>query len=247
MRVSFAIMGGKSRIANWLCNHFPLEGNTYLELFAGRGNVFFTAINKLQYSQWILNDKYEYKFLNALNNINIELLPDEMNDQLASHYKSFPGSNVAKVIEPLITFGGKGYQHGFKLDNRKRYNKLLLSRKIKLCKVLFEINKVNIWGLNWKCALSKFKQCLNENDFVYCDPPYYETKASYPNISHYELICELNELKCKWAISGYDNSLYRDELKYENKYTIERNAEIKGSLSLSNGTSRVLEHLWTNY
>lgn len=53
---SFRYMGGKARLASWLIGHFPKAGGRYVELFAGRGNVFFKARQSLDFKEWTLND-----------------------------------------------------------------------------------------------------------------------------------------------------------------------------------------------
>jgi len=49
--------GGKTRLARRIISFLPREGRTYLEPFAGRGNLFWAAVELgLRYERWWLND-----------------------------------------------------------------------------------------------------------------------------------------------------------------------------------------------
>lgn len=243
-------MGSKCRIREWLINIFPKYGRIYLEPFAGNANVYFSAVEQTNYNKYILNDKYSHKFLNALKVLDIQELPIKLGDTFKeeikhclNHGKEF--SDLQLVVESLITFGGKGYNHGF--GDLNRYKKDKIQSRICKAKLLLEFASI----LPYDYAELDYSD-LGKHDFIYFDPPYYSVKsngdivkASYNNINHYELIEVIDSLKCKWALSGYDNYVYRDNLKYKNKYTINRNSEIKGSVT--GKREEVEEILWTNF
>ena len=239
MTPSFPYMGGKARMRKWLIQHFPKTGRRYLEPFAGVGNVFFLSKQQLDFQYWHLGDINP--FLQSLSKADLEQLPLTVSRQEFQRWKN-SDCFISKVIEPKVSFSGKGYSAGFaashpthKEYHRDRYKpiccksqELLDSTDIRIC----------LWD-HWD-----YENMTNE-DFVYFDPPYFETKASYPNINHESLIELLNHAKFRWALSGYTNLLYDEKLKFAYSYQKERNSEIK---SLNRGTrSPVLETLWTNF
>jgi len=236
---AFRYMGGKARLRNWLIQHFPPSGNIYLEPFAGLGNVFFAAKNSLDFKKWWLNDTNP--FLRSLLKVDLESLPPQVSKDDFDSWKS-KNDDVARVIEPRITFGGKGYKYGYSGSSgtHKGYNGKLYRGVCNSAKEL--LAGVSITNLSWeKLNIPK----LSSDDFVYCDPPYFGTSASYSNIKHEDLVRVLNASRCRWAISGYSNNLYDTHLNYKNCYVSKRNSEIKGSNARKK--KPVVELLWTNF
>jgi len=237
---SFRYMGGKSRLRKWLISHFPKIGNNYLEPFCGLGNVFFESKKSLNFKKWNLTD-INPSFLVSLIKVNLENLPEKVNKNDFEFWKNSK-CDVSKVIEPKITFAGKGYSAGFDGGHPSHppYSGKLHKKTCEIAKQL--LSDVAVFRSSWE---EINYDSLDENDFVYFDPPYFETKASYPNIDHFKLIETLNKLKCKWALSGYDNKLYQCNLIFKNKYEKIRNSEIKSS-NFGKYQS-VNEILWMNY
>ena len=82
---------------------------------------------------------------------------------------------------------------------------------------------------------------LDEQDFVYFDPPYYNTKGvGYNNIDHIELLSELSKADYYWAISGYESDLYLTWLG-EPTFKFERGHEMSNDRGAT-----TMECLWTN-
>lgn len=246
---SFAYMGGKVRMREWLIDHFPFTGHRYIELFAGLGNVYYAAVNNLHFSQWILNDKYTEEFFNGVKFADLSKLPkklvdgDELFLPMQYEHGDYQERLVAKLLEHKITLGGKGFcKGGVRTEMFDRYNRDRFSHQIVQTRDL--LRKAKLYFLDWELFLKSAWLELLSEDFIYLDPPYYDTVASYPNINHPRLIKILTRLKCKWALSGYDSFIYRD-LEFKNKYERERNCEI-GS-SVNGGGHSVKEVLWTNY
>lgn len=231
-------MGGKVRLRKWLIEKFPQNGRIYFEPFAGLGNVFYLSKQQLKFSEWQLNDINP--FLKILQNFDVNELPCTVNKDEFSYWKNL-NSNCSKIIEPRITFGGKGYSFGYSGSSgnhvgysRENYQLQVLNAKFLLANCLITT------ACYKEIDFSKF----TSEDFIYFDPPYFGTKASYPNIDHLKLIQMLNSLECKWAISGYENEIY-SSLRFLKKFSIQRNSEIKGSSKKA--YSGVREILWTNY
>ena len=236
-------MGSKARLRKWLVEKFPKNGKIYFEPFSGVANVYFLSANVLDFNYWWLNDRYSHKFLYELKSYNSyfdSLFPDKITPELKKFVLENRESQISVLLENVLTFGGKGYSAGFTSDIDDRYNKDHFLKRVKEAKKLLE--KTTLTCADWK---DFDYSCFGREDFLYFDPPYYETKACYPNIDHKMLIDVLNTAKYRWALSGYDNALYTQTLWFKNKYQIERNSEIKSS----NKRERVsvIETLWTNY
>ena len=242
MTPSFRHMGGKARLRKWLVGHFPKHGTCYMEVFCGKGNVYFQAVKDLQYAWYSLND-LDNSFLSALYSVDTSLLPETVCKEDFEKWKN-DKSAVAKVIEPRITFAGKGYSHGYSGTSGTHvgYSKANYKKICDEAQRIMRTYPTTLLSNSWDDE--QLYVGLGRNDFVYFDPPYLGTTASYGNIDHEKFIKFLNGVDFRWAVSGYDTTLY-DSLKYTGKYQIERNSEIKSSNK--GQKSGVMEVLWTNY
>ena len=223
---SFRYMGGKARLASWLVGLFPKTGNRYVEMFAGRGNVFFKAKQALGFREWHLND-LDIGFFRALLSVDLDGLPETVSKEDFAEWKG-KKDGLAALLEPRITFGGKGYRFGGTYSGdcggHVGYSKGCYKPVCEEARRLLQ--GVALTETDWeKFDLSS----LGRDDFVYCDPPYVGTKASYPNIDHEKLIERLNSACFRWALSGYESGLYDSKLKPVRRYAKVRNSEIKSS------------------
>jgi len=236
---SFRHMGGKARLRKWLISHFPAQADMYLEPFCGKGNVYYAACDSLFCFNWILAD-IDGSFLTALQTANLNELPETVEKADFSFWRN-SSSPIATLIEPRITFAGKGYRYGFSGSSGTHvgYNGALYKKVCEQARTLLK-NALIITG-DWETTI----QYAQNEAFVYLDPPYYATDACYPNIDHSTLIDCLNAASFKWALSGYDNELYRYKLKFKTCHKYERNSEIKSSNT--GMRTPVIECLWTNY
>lgn len=261
-------MGGKARITEWLLDHFPYEGKRYIEPFAGKGNVFFAAVQRLSYTWWFLNDRYTCPFFEAILQADLQRLPDRLEPE---HEFILPNTegHIPILLESIISYGGKGYKSsGCRIDWRWRYDKNRLIDKFLRSRQL--LKKAQITPYDWREFLATFSGWIPEqqkweddrvmsqeefkpglklypDDFIYFDPPYFDTKSAYPQINHWSLIdyCNwLNDNGVRWAISGYDCFVYEDNLEYKWKHQIERNVEMT---SVNGELTPAIETLWTNY
>lgn len=236
---AFRHMGGKARLRKWLVDHFPDSGEIYLEPFAGKGNVFFEARQQLNFSQWILTD-YDTKFLNALMDADLNALPAKVDREDFEYWRSGKGP-ITTLIEPRITYAGKGYRYGFSGSSGTHvgYSGPIYKRVCEAARLL--LANAQIAESHWEDALVN----LNPT-FTYLDPPYYGTVASYENVDHVRLVEVLNNAQFSWALSGYHNPLYDARLQFKCRFEYERNySEIKSSNR--RGREPVTECLWTNY
>jgi site-specific DNA-adenine methylase len=148
---------------------------------------------------------------------------------------------IALLIEPRVTFAGKGYPAGYSGSSGTHVGYVGTTYRTVCERARTLLAGADIINQGWQHALAQ----LGTTDFAYVDPPYYGTAASYPNIDHAALIDCLNAARFHWALSGYTNTLYEQQLKFVRHYTKERNSELKSSKS--GHYEGVVEHLWTNY
>ena len=120
---TFRYMGGKARLRKWLVEKFPKSGNVYFEPYAGMANVFFLAVNELNFNYWWLNDRFNYPFLYDVKQCgNIIRLPDQITGEFKKEILTNRGTLLPNLLENVISFAGKGYDHGFTGDIKVRYN-----------------------------------------------------------------------------------------------------------------------------
>jgi len=251
---TFARMGGKARIRKQIISLLPKRGNRYIEPFVGAGNLFFLAKKELQFKYWILNDPY-CKLLKNIKLVDIDKLPEVINKEVFLEMKRRAQEDddpIAHCLEPRITFGGKGWSGGFSgiydaQGNHVIYRKHLYSKLLTDAKGYLD-ESVYLLDLDYISLIKAFDD-LSDDDLIVIDPPYYNTKASYPNIDHLQLCQIVNNLSytngVKWAICGYDNEIYQKELNFKNRFEIRRNSEIKSSNTRK--AEPVTEILWVNY
>lgn len=234
-------MGGKARLRKWLVNHFPESGMFYCEPFAGKGNVFFHAVQQLKFTYWELSD-LDLTFLDALRCADLSQLPDAVTKVTFPYWRE-RDDFISRLIEPRITFAGKGYAHGFSGSSGTHvgYSGPLYRQVCEAARGLLESRPVKFWLRDWRETL----EMADQSCFVYLDPPYLDTSASYANIDHTELISRLNEASFDWAISGYRSDLYDGHLRFKCRFERERNSEIKSSNV--GAIQPVTECLWTSY
>ncbi len=237
MTIQFPYPGGKARIRETLFEHFPEEGHAYIEPFAGRGNVFFEFYKRSDFKHYILNDIKLSKFFYSLRSVDLTKLPDSVDEFNFEVWQNrwLAGDMVAHVIEPKITFRGKGYMAGYQKGryNKQRYSHLCAQAQSILLDARVRVRGGDYIHLEW----DKF----GSENFVYCDPPYYETDGvGYNNIKHEELLALLTDAKFQWAISGYMSELYLAWLG-EPVLKIERGHEMSGDRGAT-----TVECLWSN-
>ena len=215
--------GGKYKLLNQILPLFPEDINTFVDLFTGGCNV---AIN-VNANRIIANDLcsevisvYE-GIQNGTTEENIRMIEETINEyslskenkegylELRSYYNE--GNKEWYVLYTLIAYA---FNNQIRFNKKGEFNTPFGKRSFNLAlKQKFEdfsnaIHKKNIKFTNYdfrKLSVDKLK----ENDFVYLDPPYLITDATY-NMGWNEeaekdllSLCDrLNEKGIKFAISN---------------------------------------------
>lgn len=142
--------------------------------------------------------------------------------------------------------------------NRSYFNKTIKDNLIKFHKALTENNiKFGNYDFN-RLDLNK----LSENDFVYCDPPYLITCATYNEQDGwnedkerelYALLDRLNEKKVKFALSnvmynkGRENEILIEWVKKYNVYHLDKTYSNCSYHAIDKDKTTTDEVLVTNY
>lgn len=192
--------GSKKRILNKLLNYFPKNIETFYDLFSGSAIVSMNVLAK----KYVLNDindhtvelykafsKYNTKEIVAhvnkrISEYNLPTRKTRSENLLEEYKKNFLSLksyyNKTKKVLDLITLMYFSFSKQFRFNSKGHYNaafganKLFIEyRNIRNGCFFFTKNNVTIYNKDFYKLNLKFKK----NDFVYLDPPYYNTEAVY--------------------------------------------------------------------
>lgn len=223
--------GGKHKLLPQILPLFPKEINTFVDLFCGGGNVTVNVESK----RIIGNDSekhviriYQYLKTHSIDEIisqieeiikdySLSLENAEGFNKLRSDYNNpqYNKYDTNIMLYVLICFS---FNHQFRFNSkgefnmpfgkdRSRWNDTMKKNLINFQKV---ITDKDILFINKDFRELKIDK-LNSNDFVYCDPPYLITCATYNEKDGWNEQCErnlldlldkLNENNVKFALSN---------------------------------------------
>ena len=226
--------GGKYKLLPQILPLFPTEINTFVDLFTGGGNI---AVN-VNANKIIANDNEThvidiYKafqncydsvegIINAIESYiakyNLSIDNTEGFNKLRNDYNSNPFKSnyiTSTVLYVLICYS---FNHQFRFNskgefnmpfgkNRSQWNDTIKKNLINFHKAITE---KNIIFTNKDFNELKIDK-LSSNDFVYCDPPYLITCATYNEKDGWnencerkllELLDKLNSQSVKFALSN---------------------------------------------
>ena len=266
-------VGGKYKLLKEILPLFPNDIDTFVDLF-GRG--FNVGIN-VNAEHIVYNDLEEHvvELLNYLSDNETEKLLSEIDsliekynlskenaegfNQLREYYNEENNSPI--VFYTMICYA---FNYQIRFNQNGKYNmpfgkarsSFNPSLRQKFIEFVEELHNKNITFLSESFETFNIED-LNSNDFVYCDPPYFNSVAAYNEQGgwteeHEEMLLilldSLNDKGVKFALSNnlkYDNPLL-DEWK--NKYNVHY---LNGDYSNCNyhkiDRSKDVEVLITNY
>ena len=266
-------VGGKYKLLKEILPLFPNEIDTFVDLFGGGFNV---GIN-VNAEHIVYNDLEEHvvELLNYLSDNETEKLLSEIDsliekynlskenaegfNQLREYYNEENNSPI--VFYTMICYA---FNYQIRFNQNGKYNmpfgkarsSFNPSLRQKFIEFVEELHNKNITFLSESFETFNIED-LDSNDFVYCDPPYFNSVAAYNEQGgwteeHEEMLLilldSLNDKGVKFALSNnlkYDNPLL-DEWK--NKYNIHY---LNGDYSNCNyhkiDRSKDVEVLITNY
>jgi DNA adenine methylase len=228
-------MGNKYKLLKQLIPLFPEQCNTFLDLFGGSAVVSmnYKGKNKTIYNEF---NKNIVELVKLFKYSNIEDLDTYFNDKIKEFNIISTGKDFRKNMELQKGYYdfrnyyngclNKDYRdlyllicysmnHLIRFNKNNEFNASCGSTQRYIKEKIENGNKMlqDVDILNKNCFEIDFG-ILNENDFVYCDPPYLNTEAVYNekrafggwNIEDdyklFSILEELNDRKIKWGLSN---------------------------------------------
>lgn len=185
--------GGKYKLLPQILPLFPKKINTFVDLFCGGCNV---GINVKNANKVILNDNLTYLIdmytafksrdvithvENRIKKFNLNLTNAEGYNKLRDEYNSCSSDPLDLFVLVAYSFNHQirfNNSHEFNTSFGKDRSSFNSRMKNNLIKFLDIIKKDNFYFTNKDFNDFDFSM-INEEDFVYCDPPYLITTGSY--------------------------------------------------------------------
>ena len=271
-------IGGKYKLLPQLTEYFPKNINTFVDLFSGGFNVGINVDSKKTICNDInsfIIDLYKELYNKPINDVlqHIENRIDEygLSKENEEAFKKFRVYyNKTKDPIDLYTLSCYSFNYQFRFNNDKEYNNpfgrnrsqfsdnmrnnlILFTQKLKDMNIEFsseQFDKLNL-------------QDLNNNDFVYCDPPYLITTGSYNDgnrgfkdwkeeeeLKLYKVLDELDKKNVRFALSnviehkGKENKLLKE---WSKKYKVIYLTSDYSNSSYNTTREKSIEVLIVNY
>jgi DNA adenine methylase len=276
-------IGGKFKLLDQIIDMFPNQYTSFVDLFAGGMNVSANVEAKKIY----VNDNLTFlvEMYESFNNNSVEYILNHIENAIFKYqltkeneegFKNFR-SYYNKTKNPLDLFVliAFSFNHQIRFNNsheynnpfgrnRSSYNKNMQSNLIRF------INKLHSTDYYFSSlSFEDFKiNSLDENSFVYCDPPYLITTGSYNDgkrgfkgwgeeqeVSLLNKLDKINSLGIKFALSnvlehkGRSNFTLENWINSKGYYVNFVNSDYSNSnyQSSKNANKNSLEVLVTNY
>lgn len=260
-------IGGKNQIITTIINRFPNEINNYHELFLGGGSVLLALLSYQKNNIIQINGNiYAYDINEVLINfyINVQKHPLKLFEKITelnqhtnkeSYYyirnrynkltnkNSIEGSALFLFLNKTCFRGlFRTSKNGFNVPYGN-YNNPIIINKTHLLEISELIQNVIFKHCDFKDSI-KF---IKENDFVYLDPPYFNTYNNYTSNKFYQHktlfdICKKSDFY--FLMNNSDVVFVRDSF---NNYNIKTIYDCKRKINSKNPNSIVNELLISNY
>jgi site-specific DNA-adenine methylase len=199
--------GGKARLANKIISFLPKQGRTYVEPFAGRGNLFWAAVERgLKFRQWWLNDIATAPFFEAIKKFGDKIeVPPSSRAEFERYREAHKSGDLAAVLlSPYLSFAGGFYDSGFQGGSGfGGVSRAGYERALRECHRILTRTRPKITALDW-CRLGLEK--LTEDDVVVLDPPYPNSNIrsyTHESVDYERLVDVLLRAKFRWLLCGY--------------------------------------------
>jgi DNA adenine methylase len=232
--------GGKRQIIAELFKKFPKNYNNYHEPFVGSMSVFLEMINSnFKFNKVFLSDALaplinvyttiKYNHLDLINELKKTTYVNNLENynKIRKRFNEMKDNSICVELAAMFIFLNKTGFNGMYRENSSGLYNIPYGKQTNPCicnenlinKLNYLLNKIDI-----KLKACDFTDVLNnvsENDFVYLDPPYYDTFSSYTkdkfndeqHIKLKNVIDELTSKKCKVILSNSDTEFIRNLYK----------------------------------
>ncbi len=211
MSITIPYPGGKARLAKQIISFLPREGRTYIEPFAGRGNLFWAAVEQgLRYQRWWLNDIATAPFFHAIKKLGDKIeVPPRSRVEFERQREAYKtGDPTAALLAPHLSFSGGLYESGCKGgsgggDDGGGVSSTGYQQTLRECHRILSRTRPKITSLDWReLKLEK----LTAEDVVVLDPPYPVARVkaySHETVNYEQLVDVLLRAKFRWLLCGY--------------------------------------------
>lgn len=244
---SFRWPGGKFLLAPEITKHIPKHGRRFVDLFAGRANVFFRATAEgLDYKEWVLNDPLTAPFLRAIRDVGDKVAIPQRSREEFDRQKVLAetGDQRALLLEPYLCFNGGNYSSGGSTTEGGRRTPRSYEANLRLAHKVMCDKKPRITQLDWlDCVESENP---GPGDFVLLDVPYLDCEVGPydpDSVIRAELVQWLKGTACNWILCEYRQPFYLANLG-EPLYT--REVQNRATNFAKAPQQRRFECLWTN-
>lgn len=263
--------GSKDSQSKNIISFFPKNIDTYYEPLLGGGSIFLALLeSNININKFVLSD------------INTELIgiyeliknnPDKIISAYNKHHKEFNSGDIQKrkdyfaevrnnfnlnkksedfyFIMRTTTNGMPRYNRAGQFNNSCHFSRPGMKPDDVAGLIKHYNNLFNSKDINFICddyaTLSP-----NQNDLVYCDPPYENTKGMYfGGFDNIRFINWINNLKCKWLLS-YDGKVNEEKVSHNSpnytrhEYLVSGNSSFRRVIGNSKD-SIVSESLYLNF
>lgn len=238
-------VGGKYKVLDKIIPLFPDKINTFVDMFGGGGNVSLNVnADHIVYNdiephvvdlmKWFKSENTEDvvgKIESLINKYELSKTNRQGFLDIREYYNN--EDNNAEVFYTMICYA---FNYQIRFNNDGKYNmpfgkdrsSFNPSLKTKLIEFVNKMHEIDIAFIN-----KSFEQIdlsdFNSDDLVYCDPPYFNSVASYNENggwteqheqSLHNILDNLNERGINFAFSNnfkYNNPLLRE---WSNKYKV---------------------------
>jgi len=203
---SFRWHEGRARERQQIVDLFPKNGRSYIEPFAGSGNVFYEVINRrLHFKDYCLNDTQSFLF--DVERCKMGQFPVTVSRKSYEEWKK-TDTPESRVLARAITYGGKGYFAGFIGVNG--YNRDTLLEAVWLARSM--LKKAFLKKRDW----SEFNYpAFGSFDFIYFDPPSRtDDQGKLAGlIDHEALVRLVRHASFKWVLTHKPSGYYAARLQ----------------------------------
>lgn len=240
--------GSKYKLLSQLMPLFPKNISTFVDLFTGGGTV---ALNVDSQKTYAIDNNYSViKLLSLFQKLSFDELVEKVKElekyyglsrdnklgylKLRDYYNSYQDpvalfTLICYSFNNMTRFNSKGQ---YNVPFGKRIFNENIRKNLKETISAIQSKEIIFAFSDYKEAFNLVNSQLDENSFVYCDPPYLITDVAYN--SHWDkqeftklliLLDQLNESGIKWGLSevifhkGKENDVLREWMdKYKVHY-----------------------------